>query len=132
MYFIIITLVLLASYLGTLVLEARRQSRFLETYRARLDQLALRTSFIARHVDFNSFAREEAVHLARQGVHLLARRVLLLVRSTERLLTRLVRHLRLHTDIARPEGASARSFVRTLSEFKGQLEASRPEMPEVR
>ena len=132
MYFILVTLLLLVIYITLLVREARRGRRFFAAYRERLDRFVGNGAFIARHVDFNSFAREEVIHLSRQGMHILAHRVLLGVRAAERLLTRLVRHLRLHTETAPPGGESSRSFVRTLSEFKGHLEATRPEMPEVR
>src|SRR3990167_4233922 len=108
MYFILVTLLLLVIYITLLVREARRGRRFFAAYRERLDRFVGNGAFIARHVDFNSFAREEVIHLSR-----------------------LVRHLRLHTETAPPGGESSRSFVRTLSEFKGHLEATRPEMPEV-
>lgn len=132
MYLILVTLLLLTTYIALLMLEARRGTRFFAARRERLDRAVGHIAFIARHVDFNSFAREEAIHLSRQGIHILAHRVLLGVRRAERLLTRLVRHLRLHTETVAPGGESSRSFVRTLSEFKGQLEATRPEMPKVR
>ena len=136
MYFIIIALMVLAAYLGVLVLEARRVGRYFEVYRLRLDRVAEQTRLIVTHVDLAGFVRDETLRAVRYLVHQGAHMALQVVRAAERLLTRLVRHLRLHPEAPHPGGESNRSFVRALSEFKGQLEAGkipgRPEMPEVR
>jgi hypothetical protein len=127
MYFILIAFLLFAAYTGLLVVEHRRGERYLRTGRVRLDGVIEQGAFILAHVDLASFIRGEAFALARRAAHALARVALTSVRVVEGALTRLVRRLHLHPDIARPaSGESARSFVRTLSEFKGQLEATRP------
>lgn len=132
MYFILLALTLLVGYIAVLVYEARRGTRFLEVRRARLDDMAGKAAFIVRHVDFASFAREELTRLARKAGHDLAHLTLVSVRALERLLTQLVRRLRMHAERAElPARESTRHFVRTLSEFKGHLETTRPEMPEV-
>lgn len=132
MYFILIALILLVAYLCLLSLESRRSARYLAGYRGRLDALVANASFVASHVDLASFVREESIVLARRAASGAARLALESVRTLERLLARLVRRLHLHTEVARPAGESARHFVRTLSEFKGHLESTRPEMPEIR
>ena len=136
MSLILATFALLAAYLGLLVFEARRGTRLFARQRAELDRVASQGAFILAHVDLSSFAREEALRLGRLGIQLTAHQALLGVRALERLLTRLVRRLRLHPEAGpssgRPAGARTRSFVRTLSEFKGHLESTRPEMPEIR
>jgi|SRR3989338_2579426 len=133
MYFIFGAATLIALFVGTLVVEARRQARFFSTYRNQLDRWVEQASFILAHVDFASFAKEEIQRLARRASHDLAHLTLQSVRAVERLLTRLVRRLRTrHPDLSQPAGESTRSFVRTLSEFKGHLEATRPEMSDIR
>lgn len=126
-YFIFAAFALLLGFIGVLALEARRGRRFFPTYRLRLDRLVGQGVFITRHVDLAGFLREECVRLARRATHDLARFGLTSIRSIERLLTRLVGRLRVaESQFARPAQESTRSFVRTLSEFKGQLEATRP------
>lgn len=132
MYFIFIALILLASYVALLAFESGRGERLLARQRARLDRAAQHGAFILAHVDFASFLREEARAAARRLTHDIAHFSLHLVRSVERLLARFVRHLRSTGSADPAPRETTRSFVRTLSEFKGHLEATRPEMPEVR
>ena|SRR3989344_2021362 len=127
MYSISAALILLIGFIGLLVLEARRGARFFEVYRLRLDRLVAQGTFILEHVDLASFAREECVRLLRRTTHDLAHLGLTSIRAVERLLTRLVRRLRAaESQLVRPSQESTRAFVRTMAEFKGQLEATRP------
>ncbi|MDO8407718.1 MAG: hypothetical protein Q7S95_00570 [bacterium] len=133
MYFILISLGLVVGYSGLLTLESRRGARFFASHRARLDQAVEQGTFIVTHVDFASFAREEAMRFAHRLTHDLAHLSLTSVRILERLLTRLVRHLRAkNTNAYTTPQESTRPFVRTLSEFKGHIKATRPEMPDIR
>ncbi len=132
MYFILATFLLLAAYTGLLVFEIRRGKRFLATYRGQLDRFVAQGSFIFAHVDFASFLRDESRRIAHRLTHDLAHFSLLSVRAVERLLTRLVRKLRASGAAEPAPRESARHFVRTLSEFKGHIEATRPEVPEIR
>lgn len=131
-YCILAALLLLLAYAGLLVVEARQGVRYFARYRERLDEAARQARFIARHVDFGSFVREETVRAARYLAHESAHLALQAVRSVERLLTRLVRRLRLHPEAPLPPGESARQFVRALSDFRIELSTSRPEMRDVR
>lgn len=132
MYFILISLVLVVGYIALLTLESRRGARFFAPQRTRLDQAVEQGTFILTHVDFASFAAEEAKRLAHRLTHDLAHFSLQSVRTAERLLTRLVRHLRAKNTSTHAPQESPRPFVRTLSEFKGHIKATRPEMPEIR
>ncbi len=131
MYFIFISFGLLTSYIGFLLFESRRGTRFLVPHRVRLDRTIERSAFIFAHVDFASFAHEEAKRFTHRLTHDVAHLSLTSVRILERLLTRLVRHLRAKSISERTPQESARSFVRTLSEFKGQIKATRPDVSEI-
>ncbi|MBI2410156.1 hypothetical protein HYV30_03920 [Candidatus Kaiserbacteria bacterium] len=129
--FILISLALLAGFHCLVWYENRRTVRVLETHRTLLDRQVERVEFILTHVDLAAFAKEEAGRLAARIGHDLARLSLIAIRAVERILTRFVRDLRtrhLGEDYARPR-ESAREFVKTLSNFKDHLEATRPEMP---
>jgi hypothetical protein len=132
MYLIAASLLVLAVYISLLAIEARREARFFESWRAALDRAVRRGAFIIAHVDFASFAREQSRVLARRTAHDFVHVSLGAVRAVERLLTKAVRRLRMHPEFVRPTNESSRTFVRTLSEFKGHLESSRPNLPEAR
>lgn len=126
-YVIFAALALFLGFIGVLAVEARRGTRFFEAYRLKLDRLVGQGMFIIDHVDLAGLVREECIRLARRATHDLARFGLTSIRSIERFLTQLVQRLRAaESQLARPAQESTRSFVRTLSEFKGQLEATRP------
>jgi len=99
--------------------------------RARLDGYVIRASFIFAHVDFKAFIREIAIRVGHRVAHDIAHFSLLIVRAVERFLTRVVRYLRTRraADIVPHE--NTREFVRTLSDFKGQLEDTRPDVPDI-
>ena len=125
--FILASLALLWGFVALMGYEARRGIRVFAGQRDRLDRNVERAEFILRHVDFGAFAREEMRRIAERVSHDAAHLSLQAVRAAERLLTRLVRHLRSRRadDVAPRE--NARAFVKTLSDFKGQLKASHPE-----
>jgi hypothetical protein len=119
--FILAALGLLSGFIALTNYETRRGMRLFARERADLDAKVTRAEFIFNHVDFAAFAREE---LRRAGVrigHDIAHLSLEAVRMAERLLTRLVRHLRSHRMQEGAPRESARPFVRTLSDFKGRL-----------
>jgi hypothetical protein len=129
---VLASLALLAGFLGLTRWEARRGGRFFAGARGALDRRAERVAFVFAHVDFSSFAREESLKLFHEMSHDAARLSLRAVRAMERTLTRLVRNLRMRQASAQlPPRETSREFVKTLSDFKGHLEATRPEMPEV-
>lgn len=125
--FVLSALALLAGFLALTQYEARRGARFLAPVREHLDRSAARAEFILAHVEFAAFAREEARRAMHRIGHDIAHISLLAVRAAERLLTRLVRHMRVQHGVSAAPRENARPFVQTLSEFKDKLKAARPE-----
>lgn len=112
-YYIIAVAVPLALLIGFLVLtsiEAASGVRMLGGVRRRLDRRIGQLSFIIAHVDLGSFARETVRAFFERVLHDLAHGTLVAVRSVERMLTRLVRHLRVERQEADP--ASPRRGLR--------------------
>ena len=109
---------------GFIILTAleRRHGRLFGEVRAKLDRWVGRATYIARHVDWSSFVKDMVHSSVERVVHDIAHASLVLVRSIERLLTRLVRSLRERRGgfVRQAEGESygkrwlnkARSFVR--------------------
>ncbi len=129
--FILITLVLLVGFFVLTEYEARRGARFFAQGRARLDQNVERVEFVLAHVDLGAFLRDEIRRLAGRLSHDIAHLSLQSVRAAERLLTRLVRHLRVRHAVDAAPRESTREFVKTLSDFKGRLKATHPEIQEI-
>mgnify|MGYP001590659494 CR=1 FL=1 len=111
--------------------EARRGARLYEPQRARLDRAVERAVFIAEHVNLGEFLRDEVRHLAGRIGHDILHFSLIVVRAVERLLTNLVRRLRSHPEIDTAPRETAREFVKTLSDFKGNLKATHPEIADI-
>lgn len=130
LFLILATIVLLAGFVALTVYEKEHEVRFLRERRERLDRVVERAVFIIEHVDFAAFLRDEIHHLARRVGHDVVNLSLQIVRAIERLLTRLVRHFRARQADVEPR-ESTRAFVKTLSDFKEQLKASPPEIPEI-
>lgn len=124
--FILTTLALLVGFFALTIREERRGMRFFAPARARIDHDVERMEFILTHVDFKAFLIEEVRHLAARVGHDIAHISLLLVRSAERLLTRAVRYLRTRHEVDATPRESARGYVKTLSDFKDRLKATRP------
>lgn len=132
-YLILTTLAvaLLGGFFALTRFEARRGARYFADVRTALDTKVEKFEFIAAHVDWSSFLKEEFERISHRVGHDVAHFSLQSVRATERLLTQLVRHLRTNETARTVTREPVRPFVRTLSEFKGHLEATRPEMPEI-
>ncbi|OGG78586.1 hypothetical protein A3A36_01850 [Candidatus Kaiserbacteria bacterium RIFCSPLOWO2_01_FULL_52_12b] len=127
----LIVLALIAGFFILTWYEAERGVRFFAAQRSRLDQNVERISFAFAHIDFGAFLREEMRHLIVRISHDIAHLSLMVVRAVERLLTRLVRRLRTPRALDTAPRDSAREFVKTLSEFKGQLNATHPEISDI-
>ena len=129
--FNLVSLALLAGFFALLSREAKRGMRMFANGRARIDEAVTRVTFVLSHVDFATFVRDLATSMMHRIAHDVAHFSLLAVRVVERLLTRLVRYLRIrHANEAVPN-ESAREFVKTLSDFKGQLETTRPKVSDI-
>ena len=129
---IVVSITLFVGFFLLTKTEAQKGVRYLAPRRAALDAQVRRVEFILTHVDFGSFAREEGRRVVGWVSHALAHLSLKLVRTAERLLTRTVRHLRTHHQVApRVASGETREFVKTLSDFKGRLKETMPEMAPV-
>ncbi|PIR83489.1 hypothetical protein COU19_00090 [Candidatus Kaiserbacteria bacterium CG10_big_fil_rev_8_21_14_0_10_56_12] len=129
--FIFITIGLLCGFLTLTRYEAAHGARLLAPWRDRLDAYSRRVAFILAHVDLQAFLREEGQRLLSEVSHALVHLSLRAVRAVERLLTRLMRHLRRERVADRHVPVETREFVKTLSDFKGRLKDTMPEIPSV-
>lgn len=127
--FIGTALALLVGFVVLIQYETRRGGvRVFAATRSQFDTTICRWTFVLEHVDFIAFARDEIGALMIYIGHALARISLQAVRSVERLLTRAVRHFRMqHPDTTGPR-ENAREFVKTLSDFKDNLNATHPKI----
>jgi hypothetical protein len=128
---VLASIALLAGFFALTCVEKRRGTRVLAPARDRLDQKVSRIEFILAHVDLAEFARDEVRRAINRIGHDVAHLTLQVVRSAERLLTRAVRYLRSQQDVDATPRESSRPFVKTLSDFKDRLKASRPDFPEI-
>jgi len=129
--FIAVTFCLLAGFIALTHYETRSGVRFFAPRRIALDEMVERMHFIVEHVDLAAFLREEMQHAAHIVSHAIVTASLQAVRAIERVLTRLVRHLRSRSENMEVPHESAREFVKTLSDFKGTLKSSYPGVPEI-
>ena len=126
--FIFVTLVLLGGFFALTWYETERGVRLAAPLRTRLDRSVEHIAFILTHVDLAAFLREEIRHFARRIGHDSVHLSLVVVRAVERLLTRLIRYLHMRQAVDTTPRESARAFVKTLSDFKGSLKATHPEI----
>lgn len=129
--FILTALTLFVGFFALTRYEARRGVRFYAQYRDRLDRFAERTEFIVENVNLGEFLRDEIRHFVGRIGHAAVHFSLVVVRAVERILTNLVRRLRTHPAIDEAPRETAREFVKTLSDFKGSLNATHPEISDI-
>ncbi len=130
--FVLISLLLLTGFVMLTRYENSRGSRVFAGQREELDKNVSKILFVLEHVDWGGYVKEETVRIMRRLGHDIAHLSLRAVRAMERLLTTLVRHLRSQNLPQAGMREPLRPFVKTLADFKGHLEATRPEMPEIR
>lgn len=130
--FIFSTFALIGGFFALTNYEARRGVRVFAEKRARFDRDVERVEFILKHVDLGAFLRDEVRRLIARVSHDIAHLSLQAVRAAERLLTRLVRHLRSKHEVDMAPRETARPFVKSLSDFKDRLKATRPEVGEIK
>ena len=129
--FIIVTFALLGCFFVLTKYEVRRGARYFATERDRLDHAVERIVFISRHIDIGAFLRDEIRRLISRLSHDIVHLSLQTIRAAERLLTRLVRYLRSRHASDTAPSENVREFVKTLSEFKGGLKVTHPEVTDV-
>lgn len=130
--FVLVALGLLGGFFMLTNYERRRGARFLSDGRARLDRNVEHVEFVLEHIDLAAFLRDEVRHLVGRIGHDIVHFSLIAVRAVERLLTNLVRRLRTHPEIDTAPRETAREFVKTLSDFKGGLKATHPEINDIK
>ncbi len=130
--FILVSLLLLVGFFVLTSYETRRGVRFFALQRERLDRIVERTEFIVENVNLGEFLRDEVHHLIGRIGHDIVHFSLIAVRLVERLLTNLVRRLRTHPIVDEAPRETAREFVKTLSDFKGSLNATHPEITDIK
>jgi len=129
-YFIvvIVSFALLLGFLTLSWLETKSGFRIFGGMRRRFDRKVGRAAFIATHIDWESFVahvvRSNAERLAHDVVHT----VLLLVRATERTLTKLIRNLRERVANHEPQGepVEGSQLIATIVRFRKNLRKDRP------
>lgn len=129
---ILASFALLAGFFALVNYEARRGSRLYEPNRAKLDRTVERIVFITEHVNLAEFLRDEVRHLVGRIGHDIVHFSLIVVRAIERILTSLVRRLRNHPEVDTAPRETAREFVKTLSDFKDGLNATHPEISDIK
>jgi hypothetical protein len=129
---ILCSVTLLTGFVLLVRYEEQHAVRFFAPKRSEFDVLIERMQFIIQHVDLAAFLQEELRRALTALGHAVVNVSLQAVRSVERLLTRLVRHLRTRSENAEAPLESTREFVKTLSDFKDTLKTSYPAMPEAK
>ena len=128
--FILITPLLLIGFFALTSYEARRGVRFFASERARLDHTIEHIHSVLSRTNFSAFLRDEVRRIIALVSHAIVHLSLQTVRATERLLTRVVRYLRSRHAADTAPRENVREFVKTLSDFKGKLKATHPEIPD--
>ncbi|MCX6790084.1 MAG: hypothetical protein NTV60_00985 [Candidatus Kaiserbacteria bacterium] len=122
------TLLLLVGFIVLTEYERAHTVRFFAHEREQLDAFVKRIEFIIENVDLAAFMRDEVHHATNSIGHFFAHLSLQAVRAIERLLTRLVRYLRIQNEESTSPRENAREFVKTLSDFKDNLHATHPDI----
>lgn len=131
LYLILASLALLGIYFIVTSYEMRRGTRFFESKRVAFDRFVERITFVLTHVDFAAFLRDEVRTVAKRLGHDFVQISLQGIRAVERLLTRVMKHLRSQNPMKSVSRESARPFIETLSNFKEHLASTRPQMFQV-
>jgi hypothetical protein len=128
----LLAIVLFAGFILLTYMEQRRGVRYFAHSREALDKRVGRLEFIAEHVDFAAFLRDNVKAVGERIVHDTAHGSLVAVRFVERLLTRAVRSLRerraenaIANDEQKAEGPEAVSFASSMKDFSTALRDER-------
>ncbi|HEV7121665.1 MAG TPA: hypothetical protein VGN56_02445 [Candidatus Paceibacterota bacterium] len=103
--FIPITLALLAAFMLLTLAEARTGARLFGSARERFDARVARAGFVLRHVDWGAFLNDVARASFERALHDIAHGTLIAVRFIERILTRVVRYLRMRRERLIPQAS---------------------------
>lgn len=97
---IALAFLLLGGFLALTRYETGHGVRFLGGVRSRFDRKVERISFIVRHIDWSAVLSDVVRTATARIVHDVAHAILIIVRIVERLLTRVVKYLRMSREQA--------------------------------
>lgn len=128
--YLITVLALTLLLVGFLVLswvETSRGFRILGTPRTKLDRQVARLSYIAIHIDWAGFFAHLAKTTAARVLHDVVHTTLLVVRATERTLTRAIRTLRARLAMHTPPGEESEGsqLIATIVRFRKNLRSEK-------
>lgn len=126
--FIPITLALLALFVLLTFMEARSGTRLFAHSRERLDERVARAGFVLRHVDWGAFINDVLRTFFERALHDIAHGTLIAVRFIERVLTRVVRYLRMRRERLLPQATfepKASRISETITYLKRTLRRTR-------
>jgi hypothetical protein len=124
---VLVSLLVLASFLLFSSLETRYGFRVLAGPRRRFDRHVARATYVARHIDWSGFIAHIVKTTAERIAHDIVHTTLLVVRAVERILTRIIRVLRERvasraTDEPPVEGSQLiATIIRFRKSFKREL-----------
>ncbi|MGE5540716.1 MAG: hypothetical protein ACM3TU_00295 [Bacillota bacterium] len=121
------TLLLLLGFVLWSWFETRQGFRVFAGPRKRLDREAARTAFILRHIDWGAFVAHVGKSAAARVAHDIVHSLLLMVRASERTLTRAIRSLRTRvaSHEASGEPVEGSQLIATLVRFRKNLRRTR-------
>lgn len=117
------SLLLLSTFVLWTWFETTRGFRVLAGPRRKLDRKVAKASFIVTHIDWGAFFAHVGKTTAERIAHDLVHTTLLIVRATERILTRLIRNLRERVARHEPneEPVEGSQLIATIVKFRKSL-----------
>lgn len=123
---IALSLILFGGFFVLVAFERKRGLRVAGMLRNKLDKRVARIAFIVRHVDWGAFVKHLTSSTTERILHDIAHGILRFVRTTERLLTRLVKTLRERRGIPAEEPEEGMSpLAAGLRKMRAALRSSR-------
>lgn len=126
--FIPITLALLAAFVLLTLVEGKTGTRMFARSRDSFDARVARAGFVLRHVDWGAFLNDVARAGFERALHDIAHGTLIAVRFIERVLTRVVRYLRMRRERLLPQASlepKASRVTQTVTYLKTALRKTR-------
>lgn len=117
------SLLLLTGFVLWSWFETQHGFRILGGVRRKLDRQVARTTFVLTHIDWGAFFAHMARTTAERVAHDVVHTTLLIVRATERTLTRLIRSLRERVARHEPSGepVEGSQLIATIVRFRKSL-----------
>ncbi|MDB5189385.1 MAG: hypothetical protein JWL82_342 [Parcubacteria group bacterium] len=121
--------ILLVSFLLATWLETRQGVRLFARPRRKLDKQVARVSYVVMHIDWAAFFAHVVQSAAERIAHDVVHTTLLIVRATERTLTRVIRSLRERVAISAPDEkpVEGSQLIATIVRFRKNLRREKKE-----